>query len=131
MFQKEVAERIVASVGQAAYGRLAVIAQAVADASIVLDVPARAFTPPPKVASAVVHLAPRRERPDGQTLGALERATAAAFGQRRKMLRSSLKSLGGEAVLASAELNPSARAEEIDAAGFLRLAAALRQHEKA
>ena len=123
MFQKEVAERITARVGQSAYGRLGVIAQAVADADIVLDVPARAFTPPPKVASAVVHLTPRPGRPDARTLAALERVTAAAFGQRRKMLRSSLKSLGGEALLTQAGLDPSARAEEIDVAGFLTLAA--------
>ena len=126
MFQKEVAERIVARPGQSAYGRLAVIAQAVADAAIVMELPARAFTPPPKVASAVVHLTPRATRPDAITLATLERVTAAAFGQRRKMLRSSLKPLGGEALCAAAGLSPSARAEEIDVAGFLRLAEKVR-----
>jgi 16S rRNA A1518/A1519 N6-dimethyltransferase RsmA/KsgA/DIM1 with predicted DNA glycosylase/AP lyase activity len=91
MFQKEVAERIVADTDDDAYGRLAVISQAVAEARIVMHLPAAAFTPPPKVASAVVHLIPRADRPDRATLKRLETVTAAAFGQRRKMLRSSLK----------------------------------------
>jgi 16S rRNA (adenine1518-N6/adenine1519-N6)-dimethyltransferase len=126
MFQKEVADRITARAGEEAYGRLAVLVQATSEAQRVMDVPARAFTPPPKVDSAVVRLAPRPERPDAATLRALERVTAAAFGQRRKMLRSSLKALGGEAFVAAAGLDPQARAETIDLAGFLRLAANLR-----
>ena len=126
MFQKEVAERIVAAPGEDAYGRLAVIAQAVCEARIVMHLPAAAFTPPPKVASAVVHLVPRPDRPDRATLKRLETVTAAAFGQRRKMLRSSLKPLGGAALCESAGVNPDARAEVIDGAGFLRLAGALR-----
>jgi 16S rRNA (adenine1518-N6/adenine1519-N6)-dimethyltransferase len=125
MFQKEVAERIVAAVGDDAYGRLAVISQAVADARIVMDLPARAFTPPPKVASAVVRLDPRADRPSSAELKALERVTAAAFGQRRKMLRSSLKALGGAQLCEKAGIDPDARAETIDVAGFLALARAL------
>jgi 16S rRNA (adenine1518-N6/adenine1519-N6)-dimethyltransferase len=125
MFQKEVAERIVAAPGDDAYGRLAVISQAVADARIVIHLPAAAFTPPPKVASAVVHLVPRADRPDRATLKRLENVTAAAFGQRRKMLRSSLKQLGGAALCEAAGIDPDARAETVDLAGFLRLAAVL------
>ena len=127
MFQKEVAERIVAEAGDDAYGRLAVIAQAVCEARIVMHLPAAAFTPPPKVASAVVHLVPRPDRPDRAMLKRLETVTAAAFGQRRKMLRSSLKQLGGAALCEAAGVSPDARAEVIDGAGFLRLAGALGQ----
>ncbi|THD75110.1 MAG: 16S rRNA (adenine(1518)-N(6)/adenine(1519)-N(6))-dimethyltransferase RsmA [Phenylobacterium sp.] len=122
MFQKEVAERIAAAPGSSAYGRLAVIAQATADARVVMDVPARAFTPPPKVDSAVVRLTPRADRPAPDRLDALQKLTAAAFGQRRKMLRASLKPLGGEALATAAGLDPQARAETVDVAGFLRLA---------
>ena len=93
MFQKEVAERIVAAPGDDAYGRLAVIAQAVCEARLVMHLPAAAFTPPPKVASAVVHLVPREDRPERALLTALERVTAAAFGPRRKILRASLNTL--------------------------------------
>jgi len=122
MFQKEVADRIAAPPGASAYGRLAVIAQATCEARVVMDVPARAFTPPPKVDSAVVRLTPRADRPSPGRLDALQRITAAAFGQRRKMLRASLKPLGGEALALAANLDPQARAETIDVAGFLRLA---------
>ena len=122
MFQREVAQRIVAAVDAPAYGRLAVIAQATSHAGIVMDVPARAFTPPPKVESAVVRLTPRADRPSPARLDALQKLTAAAFGQRRKMLRASLKGLGGEPLIEAAGLNPQARAETIDVAGFLRLA---------
>jgi 16S rRNA (adenine1518-N6/adenine1519-N6)-dimethyltransferase len=122
MFQKEVAQRIVAPVDGPAYGRLAVIAQATCEAGIVMDVPARAFTPPPKVESAVVRLTPRAKRPSPARLDALQKLTAAAFGQRRKMLRASLKGLGGEPLIEAASLDPQARAETVDVAGFLRLA---------
>lgn len=125
MFQKEVAERVVAQPDEDAYGRLAVISQAVCEARIVMHLPAAAFTPPPKVASAVVHLVPLAERPSPERLKKLERVTAAAFGQRRKMLRSSLKQLGGAALCEAAGISPEARAETIDVAGFLRLADAL------
>jgi 16S rRNA (adenine1518-N6/adenine1519-N6)-dimethyltransferase len=126
MFQKEVAERIVARPGGAAYGRLAVLAQSLAEAAIVLDVPARAFTPPPKVASAVVRLRPRAVRPEAATLAALETVTAAAFGQRRKMLRAALKPLGarGPVALAAADIDPMRRAETLSIEEFHRLAGA-------
>ena len=121
MFQKEVAERIAAKPGAGSYGRLAVMAQATAAAKVVMEVPARAFTPPPKVDSAVVRLEPRADRPALERLDALQRVTAAAFGQRRKMLRASLKPLGGAALAEAAGLDPAARAETVDVAGFLRL----------
>ncbi|MCR5880300.1 16S rRNA (adenine(1518)-N(6)/adenine(1519)-N(6))-dimethyltransferase RsmA [Phenylobacterium sp. J367] len=122
MFQKEVADRVAAKPGASAYGRLAVIAQATCDAQVVMDVPARAFTPPPKVDSAIVRLTPRADRPAPERLDVLQKITAAAFGQRRKMLRASLKPLGGEDLIRAAGLDPQARAEVIDVAGFLRLA---------
>ncbi len=130
MFQKEVAERIVAKVGEDAYGRLAVISQAVCDAALVMDLPARAFTPPPKVASAVVRLAPKRERPTPALLSALEQVTAAAFGQRRKMLRSSLKVIGGEALCEAAGITADRRAETVPVSGLLDLATALIQNTR-
>jgi 16S rRNA (adenine1518-N6/adenine1519-N6)-dimethyltransferase len=122
MFQKEVAQRIVAAPGSGAYGRLSVLAQALCEVDLVLDAPARAFTPPPKVDSAVIHARSLPDRPDDRTLAALETVTAAAFGQRRKMLRSSLRVLGGESLCLAAGLSPDARAETIDIPGFLRLA---------
>jgi 16S rRNA (adenine1518-N6/adenine1519-N6)-dimethyltransferase len=124
MFQKEVADRIVAGPGDGAYGRLAVISQACADAKLVMDVGPRAFTPPPKVNSAVVRLVPRADRPEPALLDALQKVTAAAFGQRRKMLRSSLKSLGGETLCQAAGISPDVRAETIPISGFLDLARA-------
>ncbi len=126
MFQKEVAQRIVAKVGDDAYGRLAVLAQARCACRLEFTVPARAFTPPPKIASAIVRLTDRGDPyPD---LAALERVTAAAFGQRRKMLRSALKTLtpDAEALLKAAAIAPTARAEEIDQAGFRALTDAWR-----
>ena len=125
MFQKEVADRIVAPPGSKTYGRLSVLAQALADARIVMDLPARAFTPPPKVASAVVRLEPKADRPPERLIEALQTVTAAAFGQRRKMLRSSLKVLGGAELCASAGVDPDARAETIPVAAFLEMAAHL------
>ena len=125
MFQKEVADRIVAQPDDEAYGRLAVIAQTICAAKTVMDLPPRAFTPPPKVASAVVRLDPLPAPPPADLIAKLERVTAAAFGQRRKMLRSSLKALGGEALCDAAGIAPDARAETVDIAGFLRLAGAL------
>ncbi|WP_068878095.1 MULTISPECIES: 16S rRNA (adenine(1518)-N(6)/adenine(1519)-N(6))-dimethyltransferase RsmA [unclassified Phenylobacterium] len=122
MFQREVADRITEGPGDEAYGRLAVIVQATCKARRVLDAPARAFTPPPKVDSAVVRLEPLAERPSAERLDALQKVTAAAFGQRRKMLRSSLKVLGGEELILAAGLDPQARAEVIPVAGFLALA---------
>jgi 16S rRNA (adenine1518-N6/adenine1519-N6)-dimethyltransferase len=90
-----------------------------------MDVPARAFTPPPKVDSAIAKLVPRTDAPSDRLLSALQEVTAAAFGQRRKMLRTSLKRYGGESLCAAAGLDPSARAEVIPIEGFLRLAQAL------
>ncbi len=122
MFQREVVDRITEGPGEDAYGRLGVVVQATCRAQRVLDAPARAFTPPPKVDSAVVHLEPRADRPSPERLDALQRITAAAFGQRRKMLRSSLKALGGEELIVAAGLDPQARAEVIPVDGFLKLA---------
>lgn len=122
MFQKEVARRIVAEPGDPDYGRLAVLAAAVTDRRLVLEAPAKAFTPPPKVDSAVVHMVPRREPVGGARLEALQRVTAAAFGQRRKMLRAGLRALGGEELCISAAVDPAARPETLDLDGFLRLA---------
>lgn len=126
MFQKEVAQRIVAKPGSDAYGRLAVLAQARCEARLEFTVPARAFTPPPKVDSAIVRLVDRADA--YPHLDALERVTSAAFGQRRKMLRSALRALTpeAEALLERAGITPTARAEEIDLAGFRALADAWR-----
>ena len=125
MFQKEVADRIAAEPGSDAYGRLSVLAQALCEAQVVLRLPARAFTPPPKVDSAVVRLDRRADGPDAALTAKLELVTRHAFGQRRKMLRSSLKPIGGETLLAKAGIDPSTRAETVDVAGFLALAKAL------
>jgi 16S rRNA (adenine1518-N6/adenine1519-N6)-dimethyltransferase len=124
MFQKEVALRITASPGRSDYGRLGVLAQAVTEASIVMSLPARAFTPPPKVDSAVVQLVPRADGPSPALLAALETVTREAFGQRRKMLRSSLKALGGEHLCRTAGVDPDLRADALPVAGFLALAGA-------
>lgn len=123
MFQREVAERIVARVGDDAYGRLAVLAGWRCEAKILFDVAPSAFVPPPSVTSSVVRLDPR-ERPIPCDPQALQRVTEAAFGQRRKMLRQSLRSLGVDAavMLAAADIAPTARAEEIDVPGFVALA---------
>jgi 16S rRNA (adenine1518-N6/adenine1519-N6)-dimethyltransferase len=125
MFQREVAERIVASPGGRDFGRLAVLAQALCACRIVMDLPARAFTPPPKIASAVVRLTPRAERPADTLIAALQSVAKAAFGQRRKMLRSALRDLGGERLCAQAGIDPNARAETVPAAGFVALAEAV------
>ena len=104
MFQREVVDRIIAGPNDDAYGRLAVLPAATASARKVMDVPAQAFTPPPKVTSAVVRLVPATTPYSEALMAALQRATAAAFGQRRKMLRSSLKALGGESLCQIARL---------------------------
>jgi 16S rRNA (adenine1518-N6/adenine1519-N6)-dimethyltransferase len=123
MFQREVAERIVAKVGDKAYGRLAVLAGWRCEGKIMFDVAPTAFVPQPKVTSSVVRLIPRAE-PLACNSAALQRVTEAAFGQRRKMLRQSLKSLGVDAgaLLAQAGIEPTARAEEIPVEGFVALA---------
>jgi 16S rRNA (adenine1518-N6/adenine1519-N6)-dimethyltransferase len=123
MYQLEVASRIVAAPGSADYGRLAVIVQALAEARIALKLPARAFTPPPKVDSAVVRIDPRADPPADALIEVLQRVTAAAFGQRRKMLRSSLKPLGGAALCEAVGIAPDRRAETLSVDAFLALAA--------
>lgn len=122
MFQQEVAERIVAAPGAEAYGRLAVLAQWTSATSLRLRIPPAAFVPPPKVWSAVVGLAPHAAQPEPALFAAMERLTAAAFGQRRKMLRSALKPLGGERLLAEAGVDATRRAETLTIAEFDRLA---------
>jgi 16S rRNA (adenine1518-N6/adenine1519-N6)-dimethyltransferase len=123
MFQREVAERIVALPGSKSYGRLAVLANWRCETRLMFDVAPSAFVPPPKVTSSVVRLVPRPE-PLPCDAKALQRVTEAAFGQRRKMLRQSLKSLGVDAgvLLSMADIEPTQRAEEIPVEGFVRLA---------
>lgn len=119
MFQQEVAERIVAAPGCDAYGRLSVLAQWRSSARIALRVHRSAFTPPPKVMSAVVHLVPTA-MPDGVRFAVLEQITAAAFGQRRKMLRQSLKGVPGAlAALDTLRIDPARRAETLSVADYV------------
>jgi 16S rRNA (adenine1518-N6/adenine1519-N6)-dimethyltransferase len=126
MFQREVGERIVAAPGSKSYGRLSVLVGWRCEARILFDIAPAAFVPPPKVTSSVVRLTPR-PKPLPCDRRALERVTEAAFGQRRKMLRQSLKSLAVDAfaLLAAAGIEPTARAEEIPVEGFVKLAQAL------
>lgn len=126
MFQKEVAERLVAKPRTADYGRLSILTQWLCDAQILFTVPPSCFTPPPKVTSAIVYLKPR-EKPLAPARGdLLEKVTAAAFNQRRKMLRSSLKCLGDAQALCDAANVPStARAEELSVNDFCAMATAL------
>ena len=121
MFQKEVAERIVARPDTPAYGRLAVLAQWRAKPSIALKVHRSAFVPPPKVMSAVVHVVPA-EQPEGVSIGTIEALTGAAFGQRRKMLRQSLKGLAGAVdALGEVGIDPARRAETLSVEEFVAL----------
>lgn len=120
MFQREVARRIVAAPDSDAYGRLSVLAGWRTQARIAFDVPPQAFTPPPKVTSSVVHLEPRAT-PLPADVKKLGRVTEAAFGQRRKMLRQSVKSLGGEALLERVGIDPTRRAETLSVEEFVRL----------
>ncbi len=126
MFQREVAERIVAAPGSKTYGRLSVLAQWRCAARILFDVNPSAFVPAPKVTSSVVHLVPQ-PAPATCDRAVLESVTQAAFGQRRKMLRQSLRALGTEAaaLIAAAGLDPTQRAEDISVEGFVALARAL------
>ena len=126
MFQREVAERLAATPRTPAYGRLSVLVQWLCEVRGVMHLPAGAFVPPPKVSSSLVRLVPRPTPLAPAQRPALEKVLAAAFGQRRKMLRASLKSLGGtpEALLDAAGIAPTARAEEIEVEGFCRLARA-------
>ena len=125
MFQKEVAQRITAKPGGAHYGRLSVLAQWRCTARILFDVNPHAFVPPPSVTSSIVRLEPRGAPLAPCMLGDLEKITAAAFGQRRKMLRQSLKSLGGEALAEKAGIDPTARPEDLSIEQFAALARAL------
>jgi 16S rRNA (adenine1518-N6/adenine1519-N6)-dimethyltransferase len=122
MFQREVAERIVAAPSTEAYGRLSVLAGWTCETAIALRLPPSAFVPPPKVWSAVVVLTPRPVQPEPALFSTMERLTAAAFGQRRKMLRGSLKLLGGEALLSRAGIASDRRAETLSVEEFDRLA---------
>ncbi len=125
MFQREVADRIVATTDSDAYGRLAVLAQWRSTARIAMPVHRSAFTPPPKVMSAVVHVVPGAA-PEGATMRTLERLTAAAFGQRRKMLRQSLKGVPGALDAATAVgIDPTRRAETVSVAEFVAMARVL------
>ena len=132
MFQREVADRVVAQPGSKAYGRLAILSQSVCVADLALKIPARAFTPPPKVESAVVVLDPLPAKHRFDDLKALGEVTASAFGQRRKTLRKSLAAAAcktratAEDLLNTADIDPGLRAETIDIAGFQRLARAWR-----
>ncbi len=132
MFQREVAQRIVAKPGESAYGRLAVIAQARCAARLAFTLPARAFTPPPKVDSAVVVLDPLPAQERFNDVAALEAVTASAFGQRRKTLRRSLAQAAcqtretAEALLQTAGIDPGARAETVPVERFIALARAWR-----
>ncbi|MBX7527340.1 16S rRNA (adenine(1518)-N(6)/adenine(1519)-N(6))-dimethyltransferase RsmA [Qipengyuania vesicularis] len=122
MFQQEVAQRIVAKPGSSAYGRLAVLAQWRAEAKLAMKVHRSAFTPPPKVMSAIVHVEPAA-MPEGVSARILERVTEAAFGQRRKMLRQSLKGMPGAVdALDSLGIDPQRRAETLQVADFVALA---------
>jgi 16S rRNA (adenine1518-N6/adenine1519-N6)-dimethyltransferase len=127
MFQREVAQRIVAAPGGKDYGRLSVIAQWRTLPRILFGIPAAAFTPRPKVESSLVEFIPRAAPEPSCDVQRLERVTAAAFGQRRKMLRSSLRQLTpkSEALLQGLGIDPQARAEELDVADFCRIANAL------
>ena len=121
LLQKEVVERIVATHEDDAYGRLGVLCGWLTEARSAFDIPPQAFTPAPKVTSSVVHLTPR-PTPLAAEVAKLERVTQAAFGQRRKMLRQSLKPVGGEALLLKAGIEPQRRAETLSVEEFARLA---------
>lgn len=124
LLQKEVVERLVARPGTGDYGRLAVLAQTICTVRSLFDLPGAAFVPPPKVASSLVQLVPRPDRPPTTLVSALERITGAAFGQRRKMLRQSLKGCTSEpsVLLELAGIAGERRAETLDLAEFRRLA---------
>lgn len=124
MFQKEVAQRITAQRGDKHYGRLSVLVDWRAKAQIIYNLPAKAFTPPPKIDSAVVHILPKQNfLPCSQQNLAL--VTKLAFGQRRKMLRQSLKTLGGETLLQKLNIDPTLRAENLTTELFIAIAQAI------
>ncbi len=127
MFQKEVAQRLGAPTGDSSYGRLSVITAWLCEVELLFDISPKAFVPPPKVTSTVIHLTPRPEPLAPARMPDLERVTGAAFGQRRKMLRSSLKSLFDDpvSVLENLKIPPTARAEELDVEQFCAVARAV------
>ena len=122
MFQREVAERITAAPGDSAYGRLSILTGWHADAQILFDIPPDAFVPAPKIISSVVQIRPLPAPRFACSQSALETVTRLAFGQRRKMLRASLKSVGGAPMLEAAGIDPQARPQDLDIAAFCRLA---------
>lgn len=126
MFQREVADRLIATPGSRSYGRLSVIVQWLCAVERLMNLPGKAFVPPPKVASSIIQLTPRQEPLAPAKKADLEKVVAAAFGQRRKMLRTSLKTLKRDPIplLDKAGILETARAEEIDIEGFCRLASA-------
>jgi 16S rRNA (adenine1518-N6/adenine1519-N6)-dimethyltransferase len=130
MFQKEVAQRICAQPGEDNYGRLAVLSNWLAETRIEFDVPADVFVPPPKVTSSIVSLIPREHPLAEADLSTLEKVTAAAFGQRRKMLRSSLKQITNESetILIACNIDPTRRAETLTIEEFCTLARALKEY---
>lgn len=131
MFQKEVAERLTATPRSRHYGRLSVLTQWLCHVRALFDIPPRAFTPPPKVTSTVVALSPRAQPLAPASLASLEKVTAAAFGQRRKMLRQSLKSLGDPtAWFEATDIAPTARAEELSVEDFCALARCARASDE-
>ena len=126
MFQKEVAKRLVAQPGDKSYGRLSILTQWLCQAELKFDVPPQAFIPPPKIISSVVHLIPYPRPLYNCRKEDLETTTTIAFGQRRKMLRASFKKYGGETLLLSADINPTARPQELSIETFTRLANEMR-----
>lgn len=120
MFQKEVAQRITAPPHTKEYGRLSILSQWLCDTRVLFDIPAAAFTPPPKVTSTVVHFIPRKPDKDAPRFDAIEKLTAAAFGQRRKMIRGSLKAY--MPVIEKLGINPELRAENLSVADFIAIA---------
>ena len=130
MFQKEVAQRICAQPGDDAYGRLAVLSNWLADTTIEFDVSADVFVPPPKVTSTIVTLVPREQPLAEADLSILEKVTAAAFGQRRKMLRASLKQITpkAESILLACNIDPTRRAETLTIEEFCALSRALKEY---
>ena len=122
MFQREVAERITAQPGDSAYGRLSILTGWIADSAILFDIPPEAFVPAPKIVSSVVQIRPLEKPRFECDQKALENVTRLAFGQRRKMLRASLKPLGGADLLESADIDPQCRPQDLDIEAFCRLA---------
>lgn len=122
MFQKEVAQRICGKPSMKTYGRLSIVSQWLCECKLMFDVPASAFTPPPKVTSSIVRLVPKK-RDGGPAFETMEKLTAAAFGQRRKMIRGSLKDYMKQ--IEECGLRPDARAEELDVSDFVKLAQAV------